>query len=240
MMLVTPLLAGQSEDPVNDLLMLVVKLPGVLIVLFLLGKYVVPLLFKSVVKAKSRELFILTTVVLCFATAWLTSAVGLSLALGAFFAGLIISESEYSHQATANILPFREIFISFFFVYIGMLLDLEFFFSNILSIHLIAFGVIALKIIILVITVLILKYPPRTVILTALSLFQVGEFAFLLSATGMQYELMSNTIYQHFLAISIMSMGATPFIIDFSDKIADFLFKTPLLLYMLPKEKIKL
>ena len=228
MMLVTPLLAGQSEDPVHDLLMFVVKLAGVLIVLFLLGKYVVPLLFKSVVKAKSRELFILTTVVLCFATAWLTSAVGLSLALGAFFAGLIISESEYSHQATANILPFREIFISFFFVSIGMLLDLEFFFSNIVSIHLIAFGVVALKIIILVITVLVLKYPPRTVILTALSLFQVGEFAFLLSATGMQYELMSNTIYQHFLAISIMSMGATPFVIDFSDKIADFLFKTPL------------
>src|SRR5690606_12569246 len=115
-----------------------------------------------------------------------------------------------------NILPFREIFISFFFVSIGMLLDLNFFIENILTIHLAALAVVVLKIIVLVITVLVLKYPPRTVILTALSLFQVGEFAFLLSATGMQYELMSNHIYQHFLAISIISMGATPFIIDFS------------------------
>ncbi len=228
MMLVTPILAGKSEDPLNDLLVLTIKLIGILVVLFLLGKYVVPTLFKLVVKAKSRELFILTTVVLCFATAWMTSAVGLSLALGAFFAGLIISESDYSHQATANILPFREIFISFFFVSIGMLLDLNFFIENILTIHLAAFAVVVLKIIVLVITVLLLKYPPRTVILTALSLFQVGEFAFLLSATGMQYELMSNHIYQHFLAISIISMGATPFIIDFSGNITTFLIKTPL------------
>lgn len=228
MMLVTPILAGKSEDPLNDLLVLTIKLIGILVVLFLLGKYVVPTLFKLVVKAKSRELFILTTVVLCFATAWMTSAVGLSLALGAFFAGLIISESDYSHQATANILPFREIFISFFFVSIGMLLDLNFFIENILTIHLAAFAVVVLKIIVLVITVLVLKYPPRTVILTALSLFQVGEFAFLLSATGMQYELMSNHIYQHFLAISIISMGATPFIIDFSGNITTFLIKTPL------------
>lgn len=228
MMLVTPILAGKSEDPLNDLLVLTIKLVGILVVLFLLGKYVVPTLFRLVVKAKSRELFILTTVVLCFATAWMTSAVGLSLALGAFFAGLIISESDYSHQATANILPFREIFISFFFVSIGMLLDLNFFIENLLTIHLATLAVIALKIIILVITVLVLKYPPRTVILTALSLFQVGEFAFLLSATGMQYELMSNHIYQHFLAISIISMGATPFIIDFSGNITSFLIKTPL------------
>lgn len=228
MMLVTPLLAGQSEDPVKDLLLLAAKLAGVLLVLFILGKYVVPILFKLVVKAKSKELFILTIVVLCFATAWLTSEVGLSLALGAFFAGLIISESDYSHQATANILPFREIFISFFFVSIGMLLDLEFFIHHLLSIHLIAVGVIVLKIVIIGITVLILKYPPRTVFLTALSIFQVGEFAFLLSATGMEYQLLSENIYQHFLAVSIITMGATPFVLNYANKITDFLIKTPI------------
>ncbi|MBW6483181.1 MAG: cation:proton antiporter [Vicingaceae bacterium] len=228
MMLVTPLLAGQSEDPLNELLILVIKLVGILVVLFLLGKYIVPLLFKSVVKAKSKELFILTIIVLCFSTAWLTSVVGLSLALGAFFAGLIISESDYSHQATANILPFREIFISFFFVSIGMLLDLDFFIHHLLSIHLIAIAVIILKMIVIGITVLLLKYPPRTVFLTMLSLFQVGEFAFLLSATGMEYQLLSDTIYQHFLAVSIITMGATPFVLNYSTKITDFLIKTPI------------
>ncbi|MBQ0741574.1 cation:proton antiporter, partial [Aquimarina celericrescens] len=76
------------------------KLIGVGIVVFVLQKYIVPYIFKLVVKSKNRELFILTTIVFCFSVAWLTSSVGLSLALGAFFAGLIISESEYSHQAT--------------------------------------------------------------------------------------------------------------------------------------------
>jgi CPA2 family monovalent cation:H+ antiporter-2 len=112
MMLLTPILAGQSENPGMTLLWLLLKVILILLTIFILTRYVVPVLFKWVVKSKSRELFILMVVVLCFATAWLTSAIGLSLALGAFFAGLIISESDYNHQATANIIPFREIFIS--------------------------------------------------------------------------------------------------------------------------------
>jgi len=142
MILLTPILAGHTDSTSQDLLMLGIK--GILIIgaMLLLAKFVVPTLLKMVVKTKSKELFILTTVVICFATAWLTSSVGLSLALGAFFAGLIISESDYSHQATANILPFKEIFISFFFVSIGMLLDLTFFIHNFLMIQLLTFGVI--------------------------------------------------------------------------------------------------
>ncbi len=123
MILFTPLLAGNGGDVVETVLFMLGKFILVLGLLFLLARYIVPKVLQRVVRTRSRELFILTVVVLCFATAWLTSSVGLSLALGAFFAGLIISESDYSHQATANILPFREIFISFFFVSVGMLLD---------------------------------------------------------------------------------------------------------------------
>ncbi len=201
---------------------------GVVIAIVALAKFIVPQLFKLVVKTKSAELFILTTIVLCFATAWLTSSIGLSLALGAFFAGLIISESEYSHQATANILPFREIFMSFFFVSVGMLLDISFFLENVAYIHLLALGVILLKIIILLIAVAVLSYPPRTIILTSLALFQVGEFAFLLSSTGMQYELLSEEVYQYFIAISVITMGATPFIINFSPTLTSFILRVPL------------
>lgn len=228
MMLLTPLLANQSESPLMELGMLFLKLVAILVVLFVLGKYVIPNLFRLVVKSKSRELFILTTVVICFATAWMTSVVGLSLALGAFFAGLIISESDYSHQATANILPFREIFISFFFVSVGMLLDLNFFIHHIFSIHFLALIVILLKIVVVIITVIILSYPARTVLITSLSLFQVGEFAFLLSAKGMEYKLLSENIYQHFLAISIISMGATPFIIKYASPITDYVLRIPI------------
>lgn len=228
MMLLTPLLANQSDSPVMELGILFLKLGAILVVLYALGKYVIPNLFKQVVKSKSRELFILTTVVICFATAWMTSAVGLSLALGAFFAGLIISESDYSHQATANILPFREVFISFFFVSVGMLLDLNFFIHHIFSIHALTLAVILLKIAVVVITVILLKYPARTVLLTSLSLFQVGEFAFLLSEKGMEYKLLSDNSYQYFLAISIISMGATPFIIKYSSAITDYFLKIPI------------
>ncbi|MBN2175608.1 MAG: cation:proton antiporter [Bacteroidales bacterium] len=228
MMLLTPILAGQSENPVMSLLWLLVKVVGVVITIFLLARYVVPVLLKWVVRSKSRELFILTVVVLCFATAWLTSSIGLSLALGAFFAGLIISESDYNHQATANILPFREIFISFFFVSVGMLLDFSFFLENIALIHLATLGVILLKFAIIVITVYVLRYPPRTIFLTALAIFQVGEFAFLLSTIGMRYELLTGEIYQFFLAISIISMGATPFIVNYSPRITNFLIQITL------------
>lgn len=228
MMLMIPILAGRSTNPGSDLLLLFGKLVGIVAVLYLLGKYVVPVLLKLVVKAKSRELFILTIVVLCFSTAWLTSMVGLSLALGAFFAGLIISESDYSHQATANILPFREIFISFFFVSVGMLLDLGFFIEHVLMIHLLALAVMVLKAAIVSLAVLVLRYPPRTVFLTALSLFQVGEFSFLLSARGMQYDLLDDTSYQYFLAVSIISMGATPFVIKYGNRITSFLLRAPL------------
>lgn len=228
MMLAVPIMAGQTENVVETVLWMLAKVAGLVTFVILLARYVVPVVLKLVVKTKSRELFILTVVVMCFATAWLTSSVGLSLALGAFFAGLIISESDYSHQATANILPFREIFVSFFFVSIGMLLDLGFFFDHILLIHSLALGVVLMKMAVVAVAVLVLGYPVRTMLISMLTLFQVGEFAFLLSATGMQYEMLSENVYQYFLAVSIVTMGATPFLMMFSGKIADFLIKAPL------------
>lgn len=223
MMLLVPILAGASENPVESLIILAVKVLVTVVAVILLARYLVPVLFKQIVRTKSRELFILSVVVLCFATAWLTSLSGLSLALGAFFAGLIISESDYSHQAAANILPFREIFISIFFVSIGMLLDISFFLDNIILIVIISIAVMLLKMFVIGLSVYLLRFSPTTVIMTSLSLFQVGEFAFLLSAVGMSYKLLSVENYQLFLAVSIISMGITPFIINLSPKITSFL-----------------
>jgi len=228
MMLVTPLLTGQTDDLMTTVLVLVAKMVLVITVVILLARYVVPRILLQVVRAKSSELFVLTIVVLCFATAWLTSSVGLSLALGAFFAGLVISESPYSHQATANILPFREIFISFFFVSIGMLLDIKFFWEHIISVHLLAGGVMVAKFGVAMLAAALLRYKMQTALLVGLSLFQVGEFAFLLSVTGLQFELISAVNYQFFLAVSIISMGATPFVIQNADRIVKFILGAPL------------
>ncbi len=228
MMLLTPLLAGKSDNIWETLGLLLIKITGVGIVIYLLALYVVPRVFKMVVKTKNRELFILTTIVFCFSVAWLTSSVGLSLALGAFFAGLIISESDYSHHATANVLPFREIFVSFFFISVGSLLNLNFFFNHILIILLLVIGVILLKISIILATVFSLRYPPRVIFMTVFALFQVGEFSLLLSSVGVENGLLPGNIYQYFLAISIITMGLTPFLMNYAAQITYFLLKAPI------------
>ncbi|MCL8009091.1 cation:proton antiporter [Gelidibacter japonicus] len=221
MMLVTPMIAGESSNVVTDILLLLVKSAFVVVLTYISARYVVPRLMHAVAKTNSKELFLLVTITLCFAIAFLTAEIGLSLALGAFIAGLIISESEYSHQATSIILPFRELFTSFFFVSVGMLLDLGFFLSNIPIILLLVFIVLLLKSSVAAIAVAILKYPTKTAILTGLALFQVGEFAFILSKIGIRYNLLTPQTNQYFLSVSIVSMILTPFVIMFSETISD-------------------
>lgn len=221
MMLVTPLIAGESSNIGMSILSLVLKSAVVIVITIISARYIVPKLMHAVAKTNSKELFLLVTFTLCFAVAFLTSEVGLSLALGAFIAGLIISESEYSHQATSIILPFRELFTSFFFVSVGMLLDLSFFIGNIPTIMFLVLLVFIIKSIIASIAVAALKYPTRTVLLTGLSLFQVGEFAFILSKVGIEYNLLTAQTNQYFLSVSIVSMILTPFIIIFSERIAN-------------------
>lgn len=220
MMLLTPIIAGQTTNVTTSILVLLVKTLVVVIITIVSARYLVPRLMHSIARTKSKELFLLTTITICFAVAFLTSEAGLSLALGAFLAGLIISESEYSHQATSIILPFRELFTSFFFVSVGMLLDLQFFISHIGFISLIVLAVFLVKSVVASIATAILNYPARTVILTGLSLFQVGEFAFILSKVGIEYNLLSLETNQYFLAVSIVSMFLTPFVIIFSENIA--------------------
>ncbi|MFA6618300.1 MAG: cation:proton antiporter [Candidatus Neomarinimicrobiota bacterium] len=223
MMLITPMMAGESANIGMSILMLLLKSGVIVVITYISARYIIPKLMYAVAKTNSKELFLLVTITLCFAIAFLTSAIGLSLALGAFIAGLIVSESEYSHQATSIILPFRELFTSFFFVSVGMLLDLSFFLNNILIILLLVLLVFIIKSSIAAIAVGFLNYSTRTAILTGLSLFQIGEFAFILSKVGIKYNLLTPETNQYFLSISIVSMILTPFVIIFSEKIADIL-----------------
>lgn len=219
MMLITPLIAGESPNISLSILSLLLKSAAVIIITIVSARYVVPKIMHMVARTRSKELFLLVTITLCFAVAFLTSEAGLSLALGAFLAGLIISESEYSCQATSIILPFRELFTSFFFVSVGMLLNLSFFFENIWIILILVVVVFLVKSFIASVAIALLKYPSRTVLLTGLSLFQVGEFAFILSKYGIEYGLINQETNQYFLSISIVSMLLTPFVIVFSEKI---------------------
>lgn len=220
MMLLAPLMAGGSQNIALELLLMALK--GAFIIIFMLisARYLVPRLLFLVARTKSKELFILSVVVICFAVAWLTSSLGLSLALGAFMAGLIISESEYSHQATSNILPFREIFTSFFFVSIGMLLDFHFMLQYLPVILGLTLVVFLIKTLVATIATRLLQYPLRISLLVGLSIFQVGEFAFILSKTGITYGLLTEETYQYFLCVSLLSMAITPFILGYSQKLS--------------------
>lgn len=225
MMLVTPMLSEGSSSSLVDLGLTLGKGAAVVIVVLGLARYVVPRLLTAVAATHSRELFILTIVVICFTTAWVTSQFGLSLALGAFLAGLVISESEYSHQAFSNILPFRDIFTSLFFVSVGMLLDSSLFLDRFLPIIGITAGVIALKFGAASLAAFLLGLPLRVVLLTGLALCQIGEFSFILSKVGLEYELVTEETYGMILAVSVLTMAATPFIIKAGPSIAATVLK---------------
>ncbi|MDR9400527.1 MAG: cation:proton antiporter [Psychroflexus sp.] len=220
MMLFTPLIAGEDEAIVIEVLSLVVKSVIVVVLTVISARYLVPPLLHQVAKTKNKELFLLTTITLCFAVAFLTNLAGLSLALGAFIAGLIISESPYSYQATSSILPFRELFTSIFFISVGMLLDVSFFINHVAVILLLVIIVFIVKSIVVATAMKLIHNTNQNAILTGLALFQVGEFAFIISKVGIEYELLNPVTNQYFLSVSVVSMLITPFVIIFSEKIA--------------------
>lgn len=226
MMLVTPIMAGNATNITYSVVALLIKSIIVIGITYVLARWVVPKLMFYVAKTRSRELFLLITITVCFAMAYLTSVADLSPALGAFLAGLIISESAYSYQSTSIILPFKELFTSFFFISVGMLLDVSFLIQHLLPILLLVFLLFIVKSSATAIAIGVLKYPMKTVLLTAFSLFQIGEFAFIMAEVGMKNKLLGNETYQYFLAISICSMMITPFVLMYADSIVDFILKS--------------
>jgi CPA2 family monovalent cation:H+ antiporter-2 len=225
MMLVTPVLAGKDSAKFSGISFLV-KIILLLGFLYLSSIWLVPKILYQITRTRNRELFLMTVGFLGFSIAWLTSQIGLSLALGAFLAGLIISESEYSQNAFANILPLRDIFMGFFFVSIGMLLNVKTIINYPGLVLIIAAGILILKVLTAGTATLLLKYPMTTAIVVGLNLAQVGEFSFILSKTGTKFGLISDTPYQIFLAVSILTMMGTPFLIKLgqrADKIVGFI-----------------
>ena len=228
MMLITPLLANQASDMSNALILLLAKGGAMIAVVFVGARYVVPLILSQVLRTRSREVFLLSVLAICLGVVWLTSRFGVSLALGAFLAGLIVSESESSHDALGHITPFRDVFTSFFFVSVGMLLDFHVLLQKPLLIAVVTIGVLVAKSIIAGGVTWILGYPFRTAILAGITLSQVGEFAFILSKTGIEHGLLSNDSYRLFLAVSVVTMAATPFIISGASGFADTVLRLPL------------
>ncbi|HWT03561.1 MAG TPA: cation:proton antiporter [Pyrinomonadaceae bacterium] len=219
MMLMVPVLGGrEGSSPGRIALTLGTALAAIAIIIFAARK-VVPFLLYHIVRLRSPEVFIIFVVLMSLGTAWLTSQFGLSLALGAFIAGMVLSESEYSHQIVADILPFRDVFNSLFFVSIGMLLSLSALFSD-LAVVLAWIGALTLgKALVVFAAVRLLGHSLRISTMTAIGLAQIGEFSFILAKAGLPEGLLSDVDYQRFLAASILSMIATPFLIKAAPRV---------------------
>lgn len=221
LMLLTPLLAG-SGDGFTSILIISAKAAAVILAAHYGARFLVPWIFKQVVKTRSRELFVLTIIFIGLGTAWLTAIAGLSLALGAFIAGLAISESEYSHQALSDIIPFREAFMSLFFISVGMLLDPAILAAYPLLIASLVATILLIKTLVTTGAAMTLGVPMRIAIIAGLSLAQIGEFSFVLSQAGVTVGLLTPELYQVFLAASIATMGLTPACLTCAGPVADF------------------
>jgi CPA2 family monovalent cation:H+ antiporter-2 len=166
-------------------------------------------------------LFVLSIVLICFGTAWLTALAGLSLALGAFVAGILVSESDYGQQALADVLPLRDLFSSLFFVSVGMLLNVEFALHHAATIGVIVAGILLGKVFAATVATLAMGYPLRIAVLTGLALAQIGEFSFVLARAAVVAGLIDEEIYQVFVAAAVITMLAAPFLLRVAPIMAD-------------------
>jgi monovalent cation:H+ antiporter-2, CPA2 family len=228
LMLLIPVLSGDVID-VRDIVMKMGTAALIILIVLLGSRWIVPALLHQVVGTRSRELFLTTIILLCLGIALLTSRFGLSLALGAFLAGLIISESEYAHQALSDILPFKDSFMGLFFVSIGMLMNTEFLAENGIRVALVVVVIFGLKIITGIAAAMLIGNSLRSSVMTGLGLAQIGEFSFVLAIAGKATGLISEEFYQIFLSSSVVTMIMTPFIVGAAPKISEWTTAHPVI-----------
>jgi CPA2 family monovalent cation:H+ antiporter-2 len=220
LMMFIPVLSGDRIDFL-DILIKMGKAILIVGIVLLGARWIVPAILHQVVRTRSRELFLTTIILICLGIALITSKFSLSLALGAFLAGLIISESEYSHQAISDILPFKDSFMGLFFVSIGMLMNTGFVFDNALKIVSVVLFISGLKIITGTTASLFIGKPLRIALHAGLGLSQIGEFSFVLAVAGKASGLMTEEFYQIFLSSSVITMIATPFVLQIAPSVSD-------------------
>lgn len=227
MLLAIPVLVGASGGEGGELARLLAYGLGMILFVFVASRWIAPYVLEAVATTRNRELFLISIVLICLGVAWFSSVVGLSLALGAFLAGLIVSESDYSHHALGNIAPFRDLFTSLFFVSVGMLLDFRVIFEQPQVVFPLAIGIVLLKAVLVVPICLLIGYPLRVAVLTGVGLSNVGEFAFILASAGLAAGLLDHDNYQIFLAVSAVSMGSAPFLIRLAPRLAQNISHLP-------------
>jgi CPA2 family monovalent cation:H+ antiporter-2 len=229
LMLAAPLLAGGAQGGAGgEVLTLLARIVALAVLAFLAYRWAVPWLLFQIARTRSREAFLLGVLTLCIGIALLTQQAGLSLALGSFLAGLIISESEYSNQAVGVMLPFRDVFMSLFFVSIGMLLDLQYLLAHPVEIVLLTLGILMIKPIMGAVAALSVGLPLRNAVLAGVSLGQIGEFSLVATTAAVTAGLLDQDAFQTVLDTAVLSMLLAPLMMAAGPRLAHFLQRVPL------------
>jgi CPA2 family monovalent cation:H+ antiporter-2 len=223
MIVLTPVLAGKVTASAASILLRFGGALALVALVFAVARYLMPRLLRLMVRTRIREVLVLGALALCLGMALLTEALEFSLALGAFIAGIIISESEYSHQVVAEVTPFRDVFNSLFFISIGMLLELPFALTHPVPVLTLAGAILGAKALAGGAAAAVLGFPRRIVAIVALALAQVGEFSFVLLQVGQSQGLLDRALYQTFIAASILTMIATPSLVGAAPRLGEAL-----------------
>lgn len=219
LLIVLPALSQRPEELAQHLFWATLKAAVVLGVLLFVGQRVMRAWFHSIALRRSRELFMLNVLLITLGLAWLTNLAGLSLALGAFLAGMLIAETEYRHQVDEDIKPFRDVLLGLFFVTIGMLLDLRVVAGNFPLVLGLLLGPLLFKFLLIAALSRVLGSSPGTALRTGLCLAQAGEFGFVILATVAGTSLVSAEWMQPILAAMLLSILLAPLIIHYSDTV---------------------
>ena len=215
-----PALGAADANLMDVLGLAMLKAAAMLLFLFTIGKWLINPWFNLVASQRSRELFVMNVLMITLLLAFATKMAGLSYALGAFIAGMLISETKYRYQVESDISPFRDILLGLFFISVGMLLNVQQIFNNIGLILLVLVAFVLFKAAIVAIVVRFVKYETGVAIRTGVILAQAGEFSFVILALGVEQKLLGGQALQVVLAASLLSMVIAPFLIQYNGRIA--------------------
>jgi CPA2 family monovalent cation:H+ antiporter-2 len=210
MLVLVPILAGVQGGGSDGWMIRLVGGGVVLAAALFLARVLLPKVLFHLAHTRVREIFVLSALLLCLGLAYATEALGLSLALGAFLAGVVVAESDVNHQIRADIGPFRDVFTSLFFVSIGMLVDLQYVLAHLSLLLALTLGIAILKAVATGGAVLLLGFPVRIAALVGLGLAQIGEFSFLLMGQAQAAGLLASDTFRTLLAVTAFSMILTP------------------------------
>ena len=229
MLVVLPALADPGQNLLLGLLLALVKGGAFLTVMMVLGTRFIPLLMRRVAETRSRELFLLAIIGLALGTAVGTYLLGLSLALGAFMAGLVVSESDFSHEILGEVAPLRDAFAVLFFASIGMLFNPAFVLENLGMIVAIVAAVVLGKFVITAAVTRCFRYAAPVAVAVGLGLVQVGEFSFVIARMGVDWGILPNEIYWLTIAVALLTALLTPAAVTAAPHFSSLLGRFPIL-----------